>query len=286
MGHSIENIAADYRRDGAAVIRNAIDAQWVRRMQNAVDRVITVPGPAAVEYTAPGKSGRFVGDFFVWMRDRDFEALAKESPLPMLAGQIMQATDVRLFYDQLLVKEPQTEEQTPWHQDLPYWPLRGADVLSMWVALDSVTLTTGAVRYARGSHRSGALYAPAAFGKDSGFGAIYARMGLPPFPAGDVVERDYEMLSWDIEPGDAVIHHPLVFHAAGGNLSAGSRRRAVSIRYMGDDVLLDGRPGTFIEKESVRALLKEPIAVNDGERPSGANFPIVWSRDGNGPKPM
>jgi ectoine hydroxylase-related dioxygenase (phytanoyl-CoA dioxygenase family) len=278
MALDIDGIAANYQRDGAAVIRGAIGSQWVRRMQDAVERVIAGPGSAAVEYTPSGKSRRFIGDFFMWMRDADFAALAIDSPLPILAGQIMKASEIRLFYDQLLVKEPQTGERTPWHQDLPYWPLRGADVLSMWVALDTVTQATGAVRYARGSHRSGALYAPTAFGKDSGFGALYARMGLPPFPDDAAVEQNYEMLSWDAEPGDIIIHHPLVFHSAGGNASRDVRRRAVSIRYMGNDALFDDRPGTFVEKETIQAILKEPIVVHDGQRPSGANFPIVWSR--------
>lgn len=278
MALDIDGVAADYERDGAAVIRGAIGSDWIGRMQDAVDRVIAEPGSAAVEYTPSGKSGRFIGDFFVWMRDADFAALAIDSPLPMLAAQIMGASEVRLFYDQLLVKEPQTGERTPWHQDLPYWPLRGGDILSMWVALDTVTQATGAVRYAAGSHRSGALYAPTAFGKDSGFGALYARMGLPAFPEDTVVERDYEMLSWDVDPGDVIIHHPLVFHSAGGNASTDTRRRAVSIRYMGNDALFDCRPGTFVEKETIQAILKEPIVVRDGQYPSGANFPIVWPR--------
>ena len=274
----IDAIAADYDRDGAAVIRGAIDKNWVRRMQDAVDRVIAEPGSAAVEYTPSGKSGRFIGDFFVWMRDADFAALAMDSPLPMLAAQIMKAPEVRLFYDQLLVKEPQTSERTPWHQDLPYWPLRGGDILSMWVALDTVTEATGAVCYARGSHRRKTLFAPKAFGKDSGFGALYARMGLPPFPDDTAVEQEYDMISWDVEPGDVIIHHPLVFHSAGGNSSTSLRRRAVSIRYMGDDAVYDDRPGTFVEKESIREILKEPIAILDGQRPSGGNFPLAWPR--------
>jgi len=280
MALDIDGIVANYERDGAAVIRGAIGSDWVGRMQDAVDRVIAEPGSAAVEYTPSGKSGRFIGDFFMWMRDADFAALAIDSSLPVLAGQIMKASEVRLFYDQLLVKEPQTGERTPWHQDLPYWPLRGDDILSMWVALDTVTQTTGAVRYARGSHRNRTLYAPKAFGKDSGFGALYARMGLPSFPDDAVVEQDYDMLSWDVEPGDVIIHHPLVFHSAGGNASTDRRRRAVSIRYMGDDALYDDRPGTFVEKETIREILREPIAIQDGQRPSGANFPTVGPRKG------
>ncbi len=59
---------------------------------------------------------------------------------------------VWFFYDQLLVKEPNTAEPTPWHQDGPYWPLRGEQVMSIWVPFDHATRETGVVTYVKGSH--------------------------------------------------------------------------------------------------------------------------------------
>ena len=47
-------------------------------------------------------------------------------------------------------------------------------------------------------------------------------------------DRDaFPILGWALEPGDAVFFHMLTLHAAGG--SAG-RRRAFSVRFLGDDV--------------------------------------------------
>lgn len=278
MKAEIDRIKEDYARDGAAILRGVLDASWVARMQQAVDEHIERANASLIEYTPEGKRGRFVGDFFMWMRHEPFRALALESPLPALAAKILGASSVRLFYDQLLVKEPETQEPTPWHQDLPYWPFRGEDILSMWVALDPVRLETGAVKYARGSHKAGTLYAPRAFGPDSGFGELYARMGLPAFPDEATITRNHEFISWNAEPGDVVIHHPLTFHSASGNASADLRRRAISVRYMGEDVRYDARPGTFVEKASIQALLREPIRIVDGKPPEGANFPVAWPR--------
>lgn len=267
---------ADYARDGAARVRGVLSDAWVERMREAVERVIAVPSESAVEYTPQGGAGRYVGDFFVWMRDPDFAALMLDSPLPALAGALMDAAEVRLFYDQLLVKEPLTVEHTPWHQDLPYWPLRGEDVVSIWVALDPVRLETGAVQYAAGSHREGRMYAPTAFGKDSGFAALYARMGLDPFPSEESVRARYDLVCWECAPGDVIIHHPLTFHFSAGNLSPDTRRRAIAVRYLGDDVTFDSRPGTFVEKDTIRNGLLEPIVYEDGQRLGGANFPVAW----------
>jgi ectoine hydroxylase-related dioxygenase (phytanoyl-CoA dioxygenase family) len=229
-------------------------------------------------YEGGGKAGRYVGDFFVWMRDADFRDFVLQSPLPEIAAGLMGSRRVNLFYDHLLVKEPRTEAHTPWHQDLPYWPVRGADVLSLWVPLDPVGLDNGAVQYVRGSHKCGQMYAPTAFGKDSGFAQIYEKMGLPPFPDMVPILAESDLISWDTDVGDIIVHHPLTFHFAGGNASLTERRRAVAVRYLGDDARYDNRPGTFVEKDSIRDGLFEPIRYSDGDPFGGKNFPAVWPR--------
>ena len=270
---SIATARIAYRRDGAAVIRDVLDTGWIERMRAAVERVISAPSASAVEYTPGGAPGRYVGDFFVWMRDADFRALMLESPLPALAQSLMQSQETRLFYDQLLVKEPGTREETPWHQDLPYWPVKGEDVLSLWVPLDPVRLETGAVQYARGSHAEGHFYAPRAFSAGSGFADLYARMNLEPLPSEAEIRDRHEILCFETQPGDVVVHHPLALHYSAGNLSPTVRRRAIAIRYLGDDARWDARPGTFVEKESIRTGLLAPLDFADGARLDGPNFP-------------
>jgi hypothetical protein len=44
----------------------------------------------------------------------------------------------------------------------------------------------------------------------------------------------YNLIGWDLKPGDAVFFHVLTLHAASG---AGSgRRRVLSVRFLGDDI--------------------------------------------------
>ena len=279
MSEQIDAARAAYARDGVAVLRGVLSTEWIERMRGAIDRVIAAPAETAVEYTPAGQTGRYVGDFFVWMRDPDFAALMLDSPLPSLAAALMQSSVARLFYDQLLVKEPLTQEHTPWHQDLPYWPVRGDDILSLWIPFDTVTLKTGAVQYARGSHLEKQLYAPTPFSADSGYGALYVKMGFPPLPTEDVIRERYELSSWDTEPGDILIHHPLTLHFSAGNLSPDVRRRAVAVRYLGDDARWDARPGTFIEKDSIRNGLLEPVRLYDGDVLESRNFPMAWPQD-------
>jgi len=189
----------------------------------------------------------------------------------------MQAEEIRFFYDQLLVKEPQTAEHTPLHQDLPYWPLRGQQIISIWAGFDPVTEEAGAVQYIKGSHLWGKFYAPATFGKTSNFADIYRKAGLEEMPDPDKLISEGEMLHWDLTPGDVVVHHPLTLHFAPGNLTATGRRRGLALRYIGEDVTWDDRPGTFVTNPSLAKTLPE-INLADGELIHGDLFPVVWPR--------
>ena len=46
-------------------------------------------------------------------------------------------------------------------------------------------------------------------------------------------ERDqHDILAWEMEPGDVLIHHSLTVHWAPGNLTAGRRRGLALLAYM------------------------------------------------------
>jgi len=69
------------------------------------------------------------------------------------------------------------------------------------------------------------------------------------FPEGTLAElpeidadRDaFGIVGWALEPGDAVFFHMLTLHAAGG-VTGNRRRRAFSLRFLGDDVVHAPRP--------------------------------------------
>ena len=83
-------------------------------------------------------------------------------------------------------------------------------------------------------------------------------MGLDEVPDIDSNIENYEIISWDLIPGDVVIHHPLILHGSSGNKSSNIRRRGLALRYIGDDVAWDDRPGTFITNEKIKKIL--PLA--------------------------
>ena len=266
-----------FNEDGAAVLRGVLPLEWISVMQEAVEEILENPGAASMEYTPKGKSGRYYGDFFIWRRHPAFKAFMECSPLPEIAANLLNATKLNFFYDQLLVKEPNTAEPTPWHQDLPYWPVQGKQVISVWAPFDAANEESGVVVYVKGSHKWGKMFMPAIFGSKSEFADIYKKTGFEPVPDIEAERDQHEILSWEMEPGDVLVHHPLTLHYAGGNRSTTKRRRGLALRYLGDDARFDDRPGTFLESKSVMATVP-PTELKHGDAFSGDLFPKVWPR--------
>ena len=278
---SIRDIGADeilpFYRDGASVLREVVSVEWIEAMRMAVDRLLAAKSEFSFDHQQRSKPGRFRDDLFLWRREPEFEAFVRASPLPALAARVLGSRTVRLFYDQLLVKEPGTAQPTPWHQDLPYWPIRGAQILSIWIPFDAATVENGVVQYLAGSHLWGRSFAPRAFGADRGgrFEQHVASSELEPVPEADIERGDHRVVTWDVEPGDVILHHPLTLHYATGNGSVDRRRRALSIRYAGDDVRWAEKRGTFLGSREF-APLRPLIGLREGDPLSGELFPRVW----------
>jgi ectoine hydroxylase-related dioxygenase (phytanoyl-CoA dioxygenase family) len=220
-----------YYRDGVVALRNVISADWIERMQAAVDRVIAAPTAIGGTY------GAFSHDMFLWRHDDDFRSFAMDSVLPGIARALMRTERLNLFFDQLLVKEPGLAAEIKWHQDLQTFPVIGTQAISIWVPFDPASSANGAVSYARGSHRWGTLFRDRNYRQGSG-------PEVPPLDEMDVV-------CWELQPGDVVVHHPLTLHGSPGNATAASRRRALSVRYAGDDVRFQPKEPNFMSTNGI-----------------------------------
>ena len=257
-----------YREDGAVVLRGLLDPTTVARLREAVEVVLADLSHHGNEYAQPGEA-RFAQDMFMAQRldaaGEAFRRLVHDSALAEAAATLMGSSQVRFFYDQMFVKEPGAVAPTPWHQDLPYWPLRGDQICGLWCPLDPVDLDSGAVEYVRGSHLAGRWYRPRHFGGASGYDGASG----DPMPDIDATVAARDRLSWAMEPGDAIAFHGLVVHGAGGNRSAQRRRRALSLRWMGDDAVFDDRPGTY-PFEVAGQIPGSPL--------QGKLYPQVWPR--------
>jgi len=261
--------AEDYRRDGACVVRGLLDEAEVERLRAGVERNLAEPSERAIEGGGDAGAGRFFEDFRNWTRIADYEAVIRGSRIGEVAAELMGSETARLHHDHLLVKEPGTTIRTPWHQDEPFYNVDGADTVSLWIPLDPVPRES-TLEFVAGSHASGTWYMPRSFFDDRPL--VFEDGTFEEVPDVEADRGAHTILGWPLEPGDAVAFNMLTLHAAAGSRN---RRRAFSVRLVGDDVRLAVRPHAtsppFPELEGVLAHgdpLEHPL------------FPRLWPRDG------
>ncbi|MSP51253.1 MAG: hypothetical protein EXQ91_02490 [Alphaproteobacteria bacterium] len=272
-----------YDEDGFLLVKGLFDMDWVEAMRDAVDDVLNNPGPQSMEIAGDdGTAGRFTFDAWIWTYNKKFGDVVFNCPAPEIASTFMRSRQVNLVFDYISVKEPHTPKKTAWHQDAPGNPVEGMQACSMWIALDHVLPESGAMKYARGSHKWGKAFEPVGSGDVYKHEAYAGRKdderppdGLFQMPDIDADPKAFDVAVVATEPGDFIIHNLMTVHAAGGNLTDG-RRRAFGLRFAGEQATYAIRN----TKLNIRPLA-DP-GLKDGDRfpadPRHRYFPMMWPR--------
>jgi len=254
-----------FREDGVICLRGLFEP-WVDTLRDGVQRNYERPGEYFAENTAVQDSGSFWDDYCNWGRIPEFRRFLFESDMARIAAEVMSSSTAQLFHDHVLVKEPGTVKRTPWHQDAPYYFVEGWQTVSFWLPLDPVG-EAQSLRLIAGSHAWPGLVRPVKWADDSDF---YNAGGEPyiALPELDESSGDYPIRVWAMQPGDAVLFHFRTLHGAAGNELPG-RRRAFSVRWVGDDARYTARPG--------RTSPPFPgHGMRPGQRLREDWFPVLW----------
>lgn len=236
MSHALvgQDHVDQFQRDGVVLIKGLF-AQHVETLRRGVEQNIEAPGPYASNNDKAGERGRFFDDYCNWQRIDAFREVIESADVAQAAAQLMQSETVQLFHDHVLVKEPGTSMATPWHQDGPYYFVQGQQTVSFWSPLDPVT--DASLRCVAGSHLWEKPVLPTRWAKGDAFFDPAPYMAVP-----DPDAEGMDIREWPMEPGDAVAFNYGILHGARGNTST-ARRRAFSLRLLGDDARYTQRPG-------------------------------------------
>ncbi len=262
-----------YLRDGAVCVRAAFSRAELDLVESAIERNLAEPSARALVASQPDDPGRFFEDFCNWQRLPELEEVVRTSAAAAIAGQLMGSERVRFYHDHVLVKEPGTAQRTPWHQDQPYYNVDGTQTCSVWIPVDPVS-RPATLEFVAGSHL-GPWLMPRTFMDNQA--KWFPDGALDELPD---IERDrtaFEIVGWELGPGDAVFFNMLTLHCAGG-VEGPRRRRVLSLRFLGDDVT--HAPRAWKTSPDFPGLAEELPAGAPMDHPL---FPVVWAReDGSG----
>ena len=228
-----------YLCDGAVCLRGLFSKAQIADLAQGIEENLSDPSPLAQVASDPDDPGWFFEDFCNWQVNDAYRRLIFESGVAGVAAQLMQSYEARLYHDHLLVKEPGTRQRTPWHQDQPYYNVDGRQNVSMWLPVDPVS-RGATLEFVAGSHL-GPWLMPRTFLKNEA--KWFPEGSLADLPDIDANRDDYDIIGWALEPGDAVFFNMLTLHASAG-VSGSHRRRAFSVRFLGDDMTHAPRPWT------------------------------------------
>ena len=276
-----EDLAA-YRRDGAVVLREVLDSSARALLEAGVEEAYhTRDQRHSVVRNAEGK-GETLVEQYPSQNSPSLAALVASGVPGQIAARAMGTPSAQLVLDQIFYKCPGPVAPTPWHQDTPFLRVRGDDLVRVWLCADPspADLT---VQVVRGSHlwnvvyntrtMAASLVISARKGEFEGEQLGDSHLPLVPDIAGQ--RESFDIMRFDVEPGDALIFQGNVLHGAGGRADYPLARRAFASLWGGPQLRYHRSEGKTFPPPG-----GEPPAgkIADGA-PIGqyeAAFPVGW----------
>jgi ectoine hydroxylase-related dioxygenase (phytanoyl-CoA dioxygenase family) len=248
-----------YRDNGFVVVTDFLNADEIADWRDAVDEAVTgrkrerIPGFGQEEENNEGYYNNvFIQRVNLWQTNEKMRKLMLDARLGQMAATLAGVDGIRIWHDQALIKQPWANP-TGWHLDNPYWSFHSPDSITIWVALDDVTLENGCMWFIPGSHKT----------------ATYDNVGIGP-NMGDLFKVYPDWAKQKAAPapmkaGSCSFHNGLIAHGAGPNMTPGWRR-AMTCAYMPDGSIFNGKPN-ILRKEQLAKLQIGDILADDEQTP-------------------
>ncbi len=214
---SVEEVAA-YHRDGQVTPHWRLSSSRLAELRDALDRLIKARPNVRPDFIAlphvPWKipeSIPLAREFFEFVTDPELLDVVEQ-----LIGP-----DIILWASAMFCKPATTGLEVPWHQDGQYWPIRPRATVTVWIALDEVTVENGCMRVIPGSHRAGDFAHEVSDREDLVLSNVLndPRLNLN-------AVRNIEL-----DTGQCSLHDVNIVHGSPPNRS-GKRRAGYAVRYM------------------------------------------------------
>jgi len=252
-----------YKCDGAIIVRDVFKP-WINSLRLGFEKVLENPGPHARDNVAVVGAGRFFEDYCNWQRIPEFVNCIEQSPGAKIVAEATRSKSIQVFHEHIFVKEPGTTKPTPWHQDMPYYCVDGEDTGSYWIPLDPIT-KENTLQIVLGSHKWPKLVRPTRWSNDQPW--YNNDTEFMDMPNSEFI--DHSKMIPDLKIGDAILFNFKTVHGAPGNTSM-NRRRAFSMRFIGDDV-------RYVDRGSETSPPFTGINLKTGATMRKDWFPIVWN---------
>ncbi len=208
-----------YRRDGFVHVPSIISRDEAEQF-----RVAAVE--ASERLAALSDQAMFRQLVNVWQHDAMMKALTLHPNIASAAEQLA-GVALRLWHDQILIKQPHNEKPTEWHQDQPYWPhANSSHPISAWIALVDVPVERGCMTFIPEAQGRSEL-PPTSLSAKTGLFDVAPDLTWSP------------RITVPLKAGDCTFHHGRTPHMATPNFTDDARVAHVVI-FMDADTIYTG----------------------------------------------
>ncbi len=247
-----------YKENGCVHAAGLLPARLVDVLASAIDTHLHSMLSPRADVTEHDGGKKFTMDYCNYHKISAYQTIAEF--LAPMAAELMNSKTVRVYQDQIIVKEAGTLScPTIWHSDTPYCDVEGSQTINAWIPVDPVPrLST--LEFVAGSHLQGP-FIPRSYKTNEPLFEVPGGVDIPPI---NEDRESYQIRGWDMQPGDVAFHSLSTLHGS----ASGSRdgRRVLALRFIGDDV---------------RVVKKDHFVVSSLANKSfeGRDFPKVWPKE-------
>lgn len=241
-----EQMKEDFRRDGAIVARGLFSPGQLQRVRAGFEYGIAHPSPFARQLF-DGTDHSHFNDFSNPENAEHYVALIKELELHEFMASLWNSENVWFLGEELFIKSGGNSGRSPWHQDTSYLSAEGEHLANIWISFERLP-KANALEVVRGSHR-GIQYDGAAYADPND--PTRPVWGGDAFPRLPDIEADrrrdpdsWDVLSWSLEPGDALILHSGSLHGGAPVTADCPQRHTLVLRFFGDKLFYRPLPVT------------------------------------------
>lgn len=273
---------AQYQRDGAVLLKGILSADHLRLLEEGVDQAYADPGKRSSIVRSPEGEGETLVETSPSHRSPALRSLMQGGLMAEIAARVMQQPSAQLIFEQIFYKTAGRILPTPWHQDTPFLRVRGFDMCRVWLTCDPSPADI-TVQMVRGSHRWNVVYSTQTEATEMVVQAearteyTMDNLGDPNLPLAPDVARyrdSFDILSFDVEPGDALVFQGNMLHGAFGRDHHDTPRRAFATMWGGPEVrYFEPKGKAFPPPGDLRAHpVPNGARIGDHEQV----FPVGW----------
>ena len=254
-----------YRKDGFIIIEDFLNPSELKNWKSKIDTALEERKGQKFSHSklvtgeddGINDSADYFGKVFdqiinLWQTNDDVKELILDKRIGKMATDLAEVDGIRVWHDQSLVKQPWANA-TAWHLDTPFWSFSHREALSIWIALEDVTIQNGCLYFMPGSNHDTKFDKP---GIAASMGDIFDKYSK---------YKNVEPVASVIKAGSCSFHNGLNIHAAGPNMTNGTRR-AMTCAFMPDGSTFNGNKNV-LPQEYFETLKVGDVLDNDTHNP-------------------